>query len=160
MVKLLFGKLPLVTNDVKISAPQQTIMNQWFIAFGTIVCCGVLLALAGISKPWQLDASFGLWVAAAVAGFVFFKLGKFLNTHLQHNEILEKEVCWNKLSAREVEVAKLLLTDLTNKEICAQLFIEYNTLKTHTRSIYRKTNCNSRSIFIQRFNQLLDETTN
>lgn len=158
MVKLLFGKLPLVTDYSKTVTPQTAMMNQWLSAFGMIAVCGVVLVYAGLSRPWKMDTSFQVWVAACIAGVVFFKLGKFLSTHLQHNEILEKEVCWNKLSAREVEVAKLLLTNLTNKEICTQLFIEYNTLKTHTRSIYRKTNCNSRSIFIQRFNQSSDET--
>lgn len=158
MVKLLYEKLPLVTDYTKTGTPQNAMMNQWLRAFGMIAFCGVLLAIAGISKPWQLNTSLPIWVAAFVAGVVFFKLGKFLSTHIQYNEILEKEVCWSKLSVREVEVAKLLLTTLTNKEICAQLFIEYNTLKTHIRSIYRKTNCNSRSTFIKRFNQSSNET--
>ncbi len=132
-------------------------MYQWFKAFVTIVFCGVLLAYAGMSRPWQIDSSMRVWVAAFVAGLVFFKLGKYFNTHLQHHELMEKEECWNKLSAREVEVAKLLLTKLANKEICSKLFIEYNTLKTHIRSIYRKTNCNSRVTFIKRFNESADE---
>ncbi|MES2560422.1 MAG: helix-turn-helix transcriptional regulator [Bacteroidota bacterium] len=159
MVKLLYVKLQRVTDYPKLFAPQQAMISQWLMAFGMIVCCGVLLVYVGIGKPWKLDTPALVWAAACVAGFICYKLGKFLSSPAQQPDTPEKTRCWNLLSVREVEVAGLLLTNLTNKEICARLFIEYNTLKTHTRSIYRKTQCNSRMVFIQRYKALPDETT-
>jgi DNA-binding CsgD family transcriptional regulator/PAS domain-containing protein len=43
-----------------------------------------------------------------------------------------------ELSSREAEVAKLLATDLTLKQIGALLYISTNTVKTHERHILRK----------------------
>ena len=43
------------------------------------------------------------------------------------------------LSAREAEVARLLLAGLRYKEIGARLYISLSTVKTHVERIYRKT---------------------
>jgi len=44
----------------------------------------------------------------------------------------------NILTAREYQIARLLLLNKTQKEICTDIHISINTLKTHTRNIYRK----------------------
>lgn len=44
----------------------------------------------------------------------------------------------NRLSARELEVAKLLIAGQTNKEIAGDLFISEKTVKTHVSHILRK----------------------
>ncbi len=49
-----------------------------------------------------------------------------------------------KLSARELEIAKLAAEGLTNKAIGAQLFISENTVKMALKSIYNKYSINSR----------------
>lgn len=56
---------------------------------------------------------------------------------------------WQQFTKREKEVAEKMLTSLSNKEICDQLFIEHNTLKTHIRNIYRKAGCSNRNEFIK-----------
>lgn len=48
------------------------------------------------------------------------------------------------LSQRELGVLRYLPSQLTNREIAAELDITTNTLKTHLRSLYRKLNVSSR----------------
>ena len=49
------------------------------------------------------------------------------------------------LSEREIVVLRYLSTRLTNPEIAAALFISRNTLKTHTRAVFRKLAVTSRA---------------
>lgn len=49
-----------------------------------------------------------------------------------------------ELSEREVEVLKLLLKGHSNHEIASILYISINTVKTHIKNIYRKTDVNNR----------------
>jgi LuxR family transcriptional regulator, maltose regulon positive regulatory protein len=43
-----------------------------------------------------------------------------------------------ELSVRELGVLRLLASELTQREIGAQLYLSLNTVKSHTRSIFRK----------------------
>jgi ATP/maltotriose-dependent transcriptional regulator MalT len=42
------------------------------------------------------------------------------------------------LTARETAVLRLLPSDLSLRAIGASLFVSHNTVKTHTRTLYRK----------------------
>jgi DNA-binding CsgD family transcriptional regulator len=48
------------------------------------------------------------------------------------------------LTSREEEIAKLILTGLSNKEICARLGISHGTVKNHVFGIFRKLGVQSR----------------
>ena len=48
------------------------------------------------------------------------------------------------LTPRELEVLHLLEKGLSKREIASTLFLSYNTIHSHTRSIYRKLNASSR----------------
>jgi LuxR family maltose regulon positive regulatory protein len=48
------------------------------------------------------------------------------------------------LSERELEVLRLLKTEMTGPEIAAELVIALSTLRTHTQQIYRKLGVNNR----------------
>ena len=48
------------------------------------------------------------------------------------------------LSAREAEVARLVVQGLSNKEIAGELNISSNTVKTHLRAVFDKSGCRSR----------------
>ena len=48
------------------------------------------------------------------------------------------------LSERELDVLRLLATDLDGPEIARQLIVSLNTMRTHTKSIYAKLGVNSR----------------
>lgn len=52
--------------------------------------------------------------------------------------VQRKPDCFLELSSREAEVAKLLATELSLKEIGALLYISTNTVKTHERHILKK----------------------
>jgi len=48
------------------------------------------------------------------------------------------------LSARELDVLRLLRSELTGPEIARQLFVSLNTVRTHTKSIFAKLGVNNR----------------
>jgi DNA-binding NarL/FixJ family response regulator len=49
------------------------------------------------------------------------------------------------LTAREVEVLRLVSTGMSNNQIAEQLVLSPNTVNAHIQSIYRKVDVNSRS---------------
>jgi LuxR family maltose regulon positive regulatory protein len=62
-------------------------------------------------------------------------------------------------STAELSVLQLLAGDLTQREIGAELYLSLNTVKTHTRAIYRKLGTTSRAGAVSRATALglLDE---
>ena len=58
------------------------------------------------------------------------------------------------LSDRELDVLKLLATNLTGPEIANELMISLNTMRTHTKNIYSKLGANSRRTAVQRAEEL------
>jgi LuxR family transcriptional regulator, maltose regulon positive regulatory protein len=59
-----------------------------------------------------------------------------------------------ELSEREVEVVRLLATDLSGPEIARQLFVSINTLRTHTKHIFTKLGVNTRRAAVRRATEL------
>jgi LuxR family maltose regulon positive regulatory protein len=49
------------------------------------------------------------------------------------------------LSDAERRILRLLATDLTLRDIGRELYLSHNTVKTHTRAIYRKLGVSSRT---------------
>ena len=58
------------------------------------------------------------------------------------------------LSEREVEVLRLLATNLTGPQIADQLFMSVNTFRTHTRHIFTKLDVNTRRGAVSRAAEL------
>jgi DNA-binding CsgD family transcriptional regulator len=58
------------------------------------------------------------------------------------------------LSERELEVLKLLQSDLDGPEIAQRLFVSLNTVRYHTKNIYRKLQVNNRLEAIRRAREL------
>jgi LuxR family maltose regulon positive regulatory protein len=54
------------------------------------------------------------------------------------------------LSERELDVLRLLATDLDGPAIAQRLFVSLNTMRTHTKSIYAKLGVNSRRAAVRR----------
>ena len=59
-----------------------------------------------------------------------------------------------ELSERELDVLRLLATDLSQREIGAELFVSFNTVKSHTRTVFRKLGVSSREDAVARGREL------
>ena len=58
------------------------------------------------------------------------------------------------LSERELEVLKLLRSELSGPEIAGQLIVSLNTFRTHTKNIYNKLGVNDRRAAVRRAGEL------
>jgi LuxR family maltose regulon positive regulatory protein len=58
------------------------------------------------------------------------------------------------LSERELDVLRLLGTDLDGPDIASQLMVSLNTMRTHTKSIYAKLGVNNRRAAVRRAEEL------
>jgi len=58
------------------------------------------------------------------------------------------------LSDRELEVLKLLRTELSGPEIAGQLIVSVNTFRTHTKNIFNKLGVNNRRAAVRRAEEL------
>jgi ATP/maltotriose-dependent transcriptional regulator MalT len=59
-----------------------------------------------------------------------------------------------ELSERELAVLRLLASRLSQREIAAELYVSFNTVKTHTRAIFRKLGVASRAEAVARAREL------
>jgi LuxR family maltose regulon positive regulatory protein len=58
------------------------------------------------------------------------------------------------LSNRELQVLRLLATELTGPEIARELYVSVNTLRTHTRHVFEKLDVNGRTAAVRRGREL------
>ena len=58
------------------------------------------------------------------------------------------------LSERELEVLRLIIAGLTNREIAEELFVSLGTIKTHINHIYQKIDVHSRTQAVARAREL------
>jgi LuxR family maltose regulon positive regulatory protein len=58
------------------------------------------------------------------------------------------------LSDRELDVLRLLRSDLGGPEIARELSVSLNTMRTHTKNIYMKLGVNSRREAVRRADEL------
>ena len=59
-----------------------------------------------------------------------------------------------ELSERELDVLRLLASDLSLREVAGELYVSLNTVKTHTRALYRKLDATSRERAVERAREL------
>ena len=65
-----------------------------------------------------------------------------------------KDMLVEPLSERELEVLKLLRSELSGPEIAQQLIVSLNTLRSHTKNIFNKLGVNNRRAAIRRAEEL------
>jgi LuxR family maltose regulon positive regulatory protein len=58
------------------------------------------------------------------------------------------------LSEREVDVLRMLRTDLSGPDLARELGVSLNTVRTHTKNIYEKLGVNSRRAAVRRATEL------
>jgi LuxR family maltose regulon positive regulatory protein len=49
------------------------------------------------------------------------------------------------LTSREIDILRLLQGSLSLQEIAGELYLSFNTVKTHSRAVYRKLGVHTRS---------------
>jgi LuxR family maltose regulon positive regulatory protein len=59
-----------------------------------------------------------------------------------------------QLSARELDVVRLLASDLDGPAIARELVVSLNTVRTHTKNIYAKLGVNSRRAAVSKAGEL------
>jgi LuxR family maltose regulon positive regulatory protein len=59
-----------------------------------------------------------------------------------------------QLSTRELDVLRLLASDLDGPSIARELVVSLNTVRTHTKNIYTKLGVNSRREAVTRAGEL------
>jgi LuxR family maltose regulon positive regulatory protein len=60
----------------------------------------------------------------------------------------------DSLSRRELQVLKLLNTQMTSAEIAGEIFVSVNTIKTHIKNIYSKLNVHNRREAVQKATEM------
>ena len=65
-----------------------------------------------------------------------------------------KDMLVEPLSDRELEVLRLLRSDLSGPEIARQLVVSLNTMRTHTKNIFTKLGVNNRRAAVRRAEEL------
>lgn len=85
-------------------------------------------------------ALFSVFVFVDLCTYFFRHYSRDLDITVAKPSLKEKYA----LSEREVEVIDLLVRGLTNQNICDQLHISVNTVKSHIKRIYKKLNVTNR----------------
>lgn len=132
------------------------------------VFCGGLMSLHVMEqfhlKPSDLSF-FALgfaFIIIALLPVLNAQMGRLLSRHiffihysalpdLEKESVLEEQHTSELLTDRETEIVNLVLSGMTFKSIAETLFISENTVKTHTKNIYKKLGIKSKFELIKRF---------
>jgi LuxR family maltose regulon positive regulatory protein len=79
---------------------------------------------------------------------------KILTAFPQSKIVNRKSKIVDPLSERELEVLKLLRSELSGPEIAERLIVSLNTLRTHTKNIFNKLGVNNRRAAVRRAEEL------
>ena len=75
---------------------------------------------------------------------------KLLDEFKQMSRTDRSHVPTPRLTERELEVLRLLDTELTGPQIARELYVSLNTLRTHTKRIFTKLDANTRAAAVRR----------
>lgn len=113
---------------------------------------GAVLSLFSVNDPLQQrrqtapdEAAADVPVAAGGSG----PLSLTISGQLSVADLLGAEYA-GILSKRELEIGRLALLGYSTREIAAELYLSENTIKTHLRSVYRKTETSNRNDLYRR----------
>ena len=93
--------------------------------------------------------------AAANHGIALNYVRSLLTTFgVDESKTPTEQVMSEPLSERELEVLRLLRTDLNGPDIARELIVSLNTFRTHTKNIYSKLEVNNRRAAVRRAEEL------
>ncbi|GAU79131.1 DNA-binding response regulator [Fusibacter sp. 3D3] len=153
----LFLDIILWTLVAKISY----LFNEPFKVFFPVMGSNLLAVFLGnvlamiFRDNWQ-----SIYIAVALCTMcIFLALPLYNALHQQLLSLLKQfrknqwlnEDYFNVLTEREREIVLLMLDGLKNKDIAEKIFISENTLKTHAKNIYAKTNVSNKKELIEKY---------
>jgi NarL family two-component system response regulator LiaR len=96
----------------------------------------------------------GIWLAIKLARPRWKTVIVEKEVYVKSGTINEKELARLGLSARELEVLRLMAEGLSNQEIAARLFVSLNTIKTHSTNIFEKLDVRRRTQAVDKAKKL------
>jgi LuxR family transcriptional regulator, maltose regulon positive regulatory protein len=99
--------------------------------------------IAALLRALAKDGDAGSYVRRLLAAFDGTELSSPVSQRLV-----------DPLSARELDVLRLLGTDLDGPDIARELVVSLNTVRTHTKNIYAKLAVNNRRAAVRRAEEL------
>jgi LuxR family transcriptional regulator, maltose regulon positive regulatory protein len=102
---------------------------------------------------FRRDDALSVYAANLLAAFTQPVVPKSANLHEKTGRI-ESAPLYEALSERELEVLRLLRSELSGPEIAQQLIVSLNTLRTHTKNIFNKLGVNNRRAAVRRAEDL------
>ena len=111
---------------------------------------GYVRSFVDFGEPMEtlLKAALKRGITPAYTRQLISAFGPAPKSQQTHAELLEP------LSERELDVLRLLGTDLGGPEIARELSISLNTVRTHTKNIYEKLGANTRRSAVRRAEEL------
>lgn len=104
------------------------------LSFGASGCCNTNAAPEVLRQVAVVVANGGLWVGQHLLQQLLGSTSRVLKTATR-----EPRVDWSSLlSEREVQVARLVASGASNKEIAAKLSITERTVKAHLTAVFEK----------------------
>ena len=109
------------------------------------LCAGACSYVSKRSSPLKvIDA---LNVAAAGGAYMSPSIAKKISAYFMSLNKKPKV----ELSARQMEIIKLMANGIPMKEIAEQCFISHNTVKTHVKRIYQILNINCKADLLKKY---------
>ena len=96
----------------------------------------------------------GVWLAIKLARPKWKTVIVAKEVYVKTGTINEKELARLGLSARELEVLRLMAEGLSNQEIASRLFVSLNTIKTHSANIFEKLDVRRRTQAVDKAKKL------
>jgi LuxR family maltose regulon positive regulatory protein len=94
------------------------------------------------------------YVERILSAFPQIQKSKTLAPHASAGVQNRKSAIVDPLSERELEVLKLLRSELSGPEIAERLIVSLNTMRTHTKNIFNKLGVNNRRSAVRRAEEL------
>jgi LuxR family maltose regulon positive regulatory protein len=91
---------------------------------------------------------------AAKNGVAVDYVRRLLAAHGRTRSTSPQQALAEPLSKRELDVLRLLATDLDGPRIASELFVGVSTIRSHTKSIYAKLGVNNRRAAVRRGEEL------